>query len=234
MSRITQTQYDKMIQSHRDAPGQISAAARAAVVSRRTASKYWNTGGDEAWMEPIRRVLEREQSAARARLERERVQAAGTRGIELGKQEAEDARADLGRELAETAKLARSAKSNALDLLGIVQAITEGAKTIEQELRAAFDSGAIRDLVKCKPSEAIKLVRELARLVHDGNLAAETAVKLERLMLGHGAPGEVHLHVETADEALAIIGRANAAASRARGESAPVLPAKLPDPTVRH
>ena len=178
-------------------------------------------GGSEAWMLPMRKVVEREQIAARARLEAERVEAAGKRGVELGCLEAEQARADLGRELAETAKLSRAAKDNALDLLCIVKSLLTGARMIEGELRAAFDDGTIRALVKSRPSEAIKLVRELARLVHDGNLAAETAAKLERVMLGEGGDAGVTVIVETTDDAHAIIERAHAAARRGRGNQTP-------------
>ena len=207
-----------MLESHRDAPGNVSAAARRASVSRATASKYWQHGGDEAWMQPLRAVLGREQVKTRARLERERVEAAALHGGELGRQEAIDACADAGLELAETAKLARSAKANAADLLRIVSKITSGARTIEAELSAAFEDGTIRDLVRAKPAEAIKLVRELARLVHDGNLAAETAVKLERLTLGEGGGSGATIVFDSVDDAHATIERA-ARASRRRAVS---------------
>lgn len=207
-----------MLESHREAPGNVSAAARGASVSRATASKYWQHGGDEAWMLPLRKVIGEEQVAARAAIERERVKAAALHGGELGLAEARDAVADKGRELAETAKLARAAKGNALDLLHIVSALMAGAKTIERELQAAFSDGTIRALVATKPSEAVKLVRELARLVHDGNLAAETAVKLERILLGDGDAGGAGMTVvvESVDDAHAIIERAHAAAERRR------------------
>lgn len=218
MPGISKAKYDAMLESHRDAPGNVSAAARRAGVSRATASKYWQHGGDEAWMLPLRSVISKEQVAARAVLERERIEAARLHGQELGMREAIDASADAGRELAETAKLAREAKGNALDLLGIIKCLTSGAKTIERELAAAFDDGTIRELVKAKPSEAIKLVRELARLVHDGNLAAETAVKLEAHLLGDGPGGDTHVHVESVDDAHEIIERAARAARRRRGE----------------
>jgi hypothetical protein len=226
VSKISKEQYDAMLESHRGAPGNVSAAARAARCSRATASKYWQHGGDEAWMLPLRRVIEREQTAARAALEAERVERARERGEELGTLEAEQARADLGRELAETAKLSRKAKQNAFDLLCIVESLLVGCRKIEGELRDAFESGAISKLVQSKPAEAIRLVRELARLVQDGNQAGETAAKLERILLGDGGPGgDVTVVVETPDDALAIIERANRAARRARGDRSTTPPA---------
>lgn len=217
-----------MLDSHRDAPGNVSAAARHAGVSRATASKYWQHGGDEAWMLPLRKTVEREQVAARAALEAERIEAAKRRGEELGELEAVQARADLGRELAETAKLSRRAKQNAFELLGIIESLLAGCRGIEAELREAFETGAIADLVRAKPSEAIKLVRELARLVHDGNLAGETAAKLERVLLGgDGDTGGFTVVVESTDDALKMIERANAAARRHTGARsiAPATPA---------
>jgi len=221
MRGISKEQYDQMVESHRHAPGNVSAASRAAKVSRRTASTYWNHGGSEAWQLPIRKIIEREQVAARAKLEAERIEAAKLRGEELGRIEAEDARADIGRELAETAKLTRRAKQNAFDLLCIVESLLSGCRKIEHELAEAFESGAIGDLVKSQPAAAIKLMRELARLVHDGNLAAETAAKLERTMLGDGSGtlAGATIVVESTDDALKMIARANAAARRHGGAS---------------
>jgi hypothetical protein len=221
-----------MLEAHRHAPGNKSAAARAAGVSRRTAQKYWDEGGSEAWQLPLRKVIEREQKAARAALEHERVEAAKRRGEELGSLEAEHARADLGRELAETAKLTRKAKQNAFDLLCIVESLLVGCRGIEAELRQAFETGAISDLVRAKPAEAIKLVRELARLVHDGNLAGETAAKLERVLLGGDSMGEgTTIVVESVEQAHEMIERANRARLRASGNRA--LPAAPRDDAGR-
>lgn len=222
-----------MLESHRTAPGNVSAAARAASVSRATASKYWQHGGSEAWMLPLQKVIAKEQTAARAALEQERIEAARRRGEELGNLEASQARADLGRELAETAKLTRRAKQNAFELLGIIESLLAGCRGIEAELRDAFDSGAISALVKSKPAEAIKLVRELARLVHDGNLAGETAAKLERVLLGgDGAEGGTTIVVESPEQAHEIIERANRARLRATGGAARSAATGAPADTV--
>lgn len=212
---ISNQQYDALLRAYRGRPAAHSEAGKAAGIARQTAARYWERGGPEAWQKPIREVIDREHELLRSDLERERATAEVEHARELGQLDAVRARTHAMRQEIGEAKISQLCRENAAVALELLGDLLEGVASLRTELASAFESGEIRKLVRTRPSEAIALLRQCTKAVHEGAQAAEVAVKLERLIVGK--PTEhVGLQIESEAEARLIIERAAKAARRHR------------------
>lgn len=210
---ISNEQYDRLLRAYRGRPAGHTEAGKAAGLARQTAARYWERGGPESWQRPIREVLSSEQALLRSDLERERAAAEVEHAKQLGELDAIRARTHAMRQDISEARISQFARENASVALQLLGDLLEGVASLRAELSAAFDSNTLRDLIRTRPSEAIKLMRELTKAIHEGSQAAEVAVKLDRLIVGKPTEN-VGLVIDTEAEARAIIDRAARAAQR--------------------
>ena len=208
---ITQEFYDALVDGYARHPGSGRAAARAAGCDPRTARRGWSVGWPKNGFRPIAEVLAERQAAARAVVS-QREQDARTADRDAAQELATTARTDAVKETATDGQIARTAKHNAL------AALATGANLLQRGFKISKDLTS-DELGKLTVMQRIKALKIIAEFNKEASVAADMAVKLERLILGE--PGEIseerHVHefVQPKDME-ATITRAQKALARAR------------------
>lgn len=202
---------DKLTEAYGRAPGNASAAAKAAGCDHRTARRGWAVGWPKQGFRPIQEVISERQQAARA-LALQRDADSRQADYQAAKDIAERARLDAAREREQDGHLARTAKNNALAALATGANLLKRGFKISQDLRD-------EDLQELPPKDRVRALKVIAEFVREATAAADAAVKLERLIMGE--PDMVvqhqhaHVHVEAKDMA-DTIAKANRALERAK------------------
>lgn len=228
-SEISGEKWGRLVEAYRARPGAHTAAGKAAGCWWQTARRYWAEGGqDKQARPPIRDLIADEQLAARAKLAEVGIAAAldaGTeRARELAEREAELAAADRGEHRKAEAMIARVTRENALAVCEVVAMILESAALLRDSLRESFSTGKMAALVEADPVAAMKVLRECTRIASEGASISETAVKLERLVVGEPTENVRHTFESEAD-AEKVIERAHAALARRRAAEGADVPA---------
>jgi hypothetical protein len=192
-TRISREQYDALIRSFREGPGNIIQAAEAASVRRATAKRAWEHGWEyPTWAVSIRELLEEEDRRRKARAKIVAVE-------EVARQE-----------VAEAGKVRRQAEYNAVEQKAREgQAITQNLLTImagfaamskmaatgvkvaehvAKELDAKIRSGSL------SIAEGIRFLGQFSRLAKDGTFALMENMKANRLALGEPDQNIGHHH----------------------------------------
>lgn len=177
--RITEHEFDLMVESFRHSPGNISGASRAANVSRPTAYRAWHQG----WPYlsdglSVQQVFAQEQRAARAQILAEQAaqRALADRERQAAQEQAVQARKQEGQmvQLARTASLQGLTISN--QLYQVARSMTAKAKEmldIELQQPAAHT-----------PEGLLRLTERIVRIGKTLNEQALESMRLERLHLG--------------------------------------------------
>lgn len=215
-TRIDQAFYEQLCEAYREAPGNVSRAARVCECDRRTARKGWIEGWPEIGYGPVQKVIEDEMAAARERLKT-------VRSEEIAVQEREKERRVETRDLAakedaviaraEEARTVRAARHNAMGLLATTQRILAGAHKLAEKMESEIANANL------KPAQAISLFQSIASTARASNETAKLAIAMERNLLGEPEKIIGHLHQMTESEALAEIRAAQRAADRAEANA---------------
>lgn len=175
---ISREKWDALVEAFRRRPGNKAAAAKAAGVTRKTAIRAWDRGylNTAEWAEPIKDVLAREQVIARARLARVAA------GEEMATAVAEAARLDASAQRREEAAIVRESRVGSMVLLRTVSQLAVSVQPLIHRLAAILDDRASDPNTTAE--EILEVLEQVGRFARDANRCGETAVRLERLMLG--------------------------------------------------
>jgi hypothetical protein len=210
---VTPEQYAKLIDAYRKDPGNHSAAARDSGMGTARARRGWEFGWPQVGYRAIRPLVMEEQAAARRlsaiHADAEQRRARGQfsdGGVVTLEQERKLAATQRARE----ALLARSARDNAIGVLGLVQQLLAAAIPQAERVRQAL----ITENLTWR--EFISLTRSIA-LVH--GLAARSgreALEIEKLRLGLPSSSANPHAAATLAEAVASVDYAQSVVARAR------------------
>lgn len=178
---INQDFYERLTQAYREAPGNVSRASKVAKCDRRTARRGWNEGWKDRGFSPICEILKDEQSAARARIQANRVSEMSVLK-ERQQRRIEDtqtlAMEDAIESRAETAKVVRAARSNAMGLMVVTQRMLKAAAKLSEKMETALSESTI------KPERAVTLFKEIASTAKAANETGKIALAMEKSLLG--------------------------------------------------
>jgi len=221
--KITAERVDRLLESYRMQPSNVSRAAVSAEVTRKTARRAWNTGWPSAGIPPMKETVHREQVAARAALlevEQERVRARAEAEADRAWREAERAREDIVRARKAEAELVRAERGNILALIGVTSRVLRGAVKRAADLERLVAEGKDVDGRPLTVKEQIDVLWKLSRVMRQASEAAAVVFKLERVLLAEPTEivGTVDLESMSAAEMIADIQRAFEAAMRIKQE----------------
>jgi hypothetical protein len=233
--------YDALLAAFRAVPGNVSAAAKAAGVARKTARLALLRGWPARRWPPIRDVLEQEQRLARAiRFQADgggvqtpggdtaSVQTPGSmaalqaspQGLhpEAARKLALDAEAaalDAARARAQEGQMVQLSRGNTIALMGTTSHLLRAGVARAQALQKSLDAGD----VLLTPAQTLQFVSSCGYLAKTAAEAAETTMRMERLLLG--APTEI-LGIQadrmSMDDAERVIDMASRALERVRAQ----------------
>ena len=199
--RISPQQYQSLLQAYREDPGVFNAAANKAVTTWATAKKAWLEGWPDLEMPCIQHVLQEEQEATRALIQRDNQakldQAA--EDAELARNQALAARKDEG-------KLVQVARKSALTGLATTHALAGSARQLaealiprldlevatlqqwtryEAEVLVAGDAATNKPLRDgWEPPKVLSTIRTIVDLMSQLSRIAKETMELERMYLG--------------------------------------------------
>lgn len=188
--RVDQAVFDKLLEAYRLDPGNHSAAARHAAVTRRTAKHAWAVGyPDRPWgSKPIKDMLADETELARARveLEEERETLEEERLALEAEREREAARQNAIRAKEQEAQLISAARAGALlGLRSAVQAapgLQKAMVRLGQELEDMSAQG--KALTPKEVAQLSSIMRRYSSTLRELNAAGQISMEMERLFLG--------------------------------------------------
>lgn len=187
--RVDQETFDKLLEAYRADPGNHSAAARHASVTRRTAKVAWSTGyPDRPWgQKSIQDLIADDRELARARLElqdekemleEERQALEAEREREAARQHAIKAREQEG-------QLISAARAGALlGLMGAVKAapgLQKAMVKLGAELERIAEGGPITNK---EMGQLSSIMRRYSSTLRELNAAGQISMEMERLFLG--------------------------------------------------
>lgn len=205
--------YDSLMESFREAPGNVSRAARHAECDRRTARRAWEEGWPDAGLRSCKVVVEEEQAEARARLKDLRAEELAEIAREKERrQELADraAREDAVTSRLEEAQTVRAARHNAMALLVTTQRMLRAGNKLAEKVETSLAEAVV------KPATAVSLFREMATTARAANETAKLAIAMERVLLGDPEKVVEHRHTMDLGAAEREIEAANRALVRAR------------------
>lgn len=185
--QVDQDKYDRLTAEFRKTPGNSSEASRKVGISDKTAQVAWEKGYPSRGLRPIRSILEDEQLAARAKMEEEAVvrRKAQDDAAHVRKREGEVIRADF-----EVAAMATKA------IFELWKGVTGLGEYVQQKVLVAVMAGSM------SVQEAMRLLRESARLFRELSEALERLMRAERLH--YGEPTAI-LGIQATDETLRFL-----------------------------
>lgn len=213
---LTQDLYDSLVIAFREAPGNVSFAARRAICSRQLAKRLWDGRPykDYPWAKPISVVLEDERLAAMA-FARE----AARRDAEAKEAQRQRASEEAIEAQAQERQMLRVARADVLGALtlaaSLVPAMQQAAKAITKALEAKPDGSP----PEIKAKDAMTLLTRHTQLIQRAVGAAEAVIQLSRLDRGASTANvTVHAGAElTLEQALEELEAVEEVLSSARG-----------------
>jgi hypothetical protein len=178
---VSRAAYSRIVAAYRDRPGNATAVAAAAGVSRHIAERAWIRGWrnrDRSWWgRPVRDVIAEEFTVARAMLSpRAPSEDAKTRAAIV--QVVGDARSDLAQSRALQGRSARMARTSGLALQGVLAKLLQGASLVAARLQPMLADGTF------SARESMAILRSIAWITREANAAMQIADDLERRALG--------------------------------------------------
>lgn len=214
---LTQELYDSLVIAFREAPGNVSFAARRSLCGRELAKRLWDGKPyrDYPWAKSIKVVLEEEQQAAMARArELARRDAEAKHAIQTrAAEEAIEAQAQERQML----RVARADVLGALTLAAsLVPAMQQASRAITEQLKAQADGTP----PEIKAKDAMTLLTRHTQLIQRAVGAAEAVIQLSRLDRGASSLN-VSIKAEelTLDQALEELEAIEDVLGAARGSS---------------
>ena len=234
--RITQEQAAGLLASYRAAPGNVTGAATAAGVDRRTARKAWEIGWPHApdhlaiIRKPIKDTLAEEQEYMRAELAKAHERAQVLEAELEAKRRSEQrvlAMADVTENRKAEAQLVRLARGSTIQALATLANVSQGVAKVGAQVKAALEAMAVVDPATGQPramtmgeaANAMRILAGVTTCLRQANDAGARAMEMERLLLGEPTSIVGHQHSFgpiSLDEAAARIERARVMIDRAR------------------
>lgn len=221
--------YDALLRAFRETPGDFTEAAKAAACDRRTARVAWEFGWRETqWAKPIKDLLDEEKIAARAEL------ATATAAGYVPTSDREKARQDAIQTRAETARVIRSTRGNALGVMALTSKVLAGCVPLADQVRRQLEM--LKENGEVDIKTVLNIVKVGAYITSVAGNAAKLAQEMERIELGVAegdAAGPVSdmpsgLHELTLDEVELRLQAAQIALADAKAAGSDV---RIPDPT---
>jgi len=222
--QITEDMYRRALNSFREDPGNILAAARAAGVARATAKKLWQgpiSPHMGPWARPCREVIQEEiQAADQQKLARDAEER------RLAAEELERRRR-LEEEAARIEESAlRLGRNNLLGGMGLLATMMPGLKEMVKRVNTQLERGTVTNAagqtvaLEMDPAKALGILSKFATASRDMTFVARQLIDLHRLQ--EGLPTAIVGVREdmTLDEAEGIMATARQAIERARRQSA--------------
>jgi len=193
--------WNAVLAAFREEPGNVSAAAKRAGVSRNTARRAWMDGWPRLERRPMQDIVAEEQAAARAALadqEAKRKAMDADERAQRVKENSNKAFEDVVAVRKQEAGLVRSQRQNVMGLVGVTRFALQGM--LEQAQKLGLDLKRGIDPVTKKPftvQQRMRFMEQLARIVSRSSEAAGEVVRSERLILGEptdiiaNAPGSL-------------------------------------------
>lgn len=180
--KLTEDDYNKIIEAFRQHPNQPYLAAKLAGVDGRTANRAWERGWPKNGWEPVKVVLEREKLKARAdMLNRTAVQRATL------EKEREDAIKQASQSRAQEGQMVGLARTGALQALAVASQLIASGRQLATLAKRKIEEEALRPDGDDKQLTAVKSVDLLGKIVSlqaQINSLAHEAMEMERLHLG--------------------------------------------------
>lgn len=181
----TQSQWDRLMFSFREYPGNFTRAGALANCDARTAKVAWEKGWPEQKKRPIKDILAEDKKLARAErmvaVERER------RDRQERQRLAQQDRLDV---LKNEALLVRNARTNAIAMNSVTARLATAAIPLAERLKASLETSQLN------PMQAINLLRGVVFVARQTSEVSARVLEMERLRLGHpldpdkpGVPG---------------------------------------------
>lgn len=237
---ISLEQHTKLLESFREHPGRLGAAARKAGISHITAKKYWEKGNPDApdiRAKPISQIITEEQEASRARMYDLQKQV-DTLAAELeAKRRAENqakAQLDATDTRVQEAQVIRMARGATQGLLVTLTNLSKGAAKVGVRIAKNLDRLANdpADMSRGEIVDMVRTVQTLTSALRQANDAGRQAMEMERLLLGEPTAITQHNHIVevTVDEAERRIQAGLRALARAKDKGLIVDGKVLPGP----
>ena len=210
--RFTQVEHDALLAAFRDAPGNVSNAAKVAHVNRVTAWKAWHKGWPKLPFArvPISVMLDTEREAARAHRIREELKAE-----EMAAEQRLQAKHDAIRARGEEAQGARAARGNALGLAGVSARLLKSCTAMVQELERRVGLG----LHTMSDAEMRKWIDVGGRMATRALDTMRVALDIERIVAGEPiAVIGVRVDNMTPDQMVNSLEALDRTLARARGQ----------------
>lgn len=187
--RVDQETWDRLVEVYRDDPGNYTAAARLACVTRRTARRAYEVGyPDRPWgVKSIRILLMEDAELARGRtqLESDRAELEDERILLEAERDREAARQHAVRAKQEEAVLVSGARAAVMrGLAAAIEAapgVKAGMRRLGDELTRLAEGGPVSDKERAFISAG---ARRFTSMLRDLCTAGQTAMEMERLYLG--------------------------------------------------
>ena len=176
---VTRDFYDKLVIVFREAPGNLTQAARRALCDRRMAKRGWEVGWPERGFPPVKDTLasEKNQAAAAAHDALRRQAAAAD--------DARDrARADTAEAIAQERQMLKAARGDVLSALVIAAELIPAMRMVAKAVAAACAPKADGSPPDIPPTTAMGLLTRHASLIQKAVGATEAIVQLSRLDRG--------------------------------------------------
>jgi hypothetical protein len=196
--RITREYAERLLQSFRLTPGNVTAAARHSGVVWSTAKAAWEKGIPhgpwEEYRRPFKDIIAEEQELARARLKeqnRKLAEDALRAEAERQKKQREAALQDVTNNRVQEASMVRLARSSAIVLLNNLTNVSAGAAALGKKVRESLEHTASkeRDLTLKETGQITTMIGRLSTALRQATDAAQKAMEMERLLLGE--PGKI-------------------------------------------
>lgn len=219
---LTQELYDSLVIAFREAPGNVSFAARRALCSRQLAKRLWDGRPyrDYPWAKPISFVLEEEKIAAMARARELARQDAQAKEAERAKatQEAIEAQA-------QETQILRVARGDVLSALALAASLVPAMKTATAVINKALEVGQDGKLPTLSVKDAMTLMTRHTQLIQRAVGAAEAVIQLSRLDRGASTANVAIAKAEdlSLDQALEELEALEEVLSQARGALRPTI-----------
>jgi hypothetical protein len=177
MSRrlITQNLYDALLTAYRERPGNHSNAARVGGCDRRMSKRAWGEGWEKApWAVPIKVVLERESTEARAA----RAKARTEEYVEYESRR-ELARQDAIQSRMEEGEIVQMARGSAHELLASTFKLIQNSQKLTEHLAKELNGTE-----GVTAARALMTLDRLSRFAGQAVATAQQVMRMERLHMG--------------------------------------------------
>jgi len=178
-ARISEKKYNLLLEAFREVPGRTWKASEIAGVQPKTAQRAWERGWDDPiWARtPIREIVEKEQIAARAELQRQ-----GEKEKAKDTADREKAKLDIVQQRTKEAAGIRNSTTNVLAIIQNQGKFLQSTQRINDHLLVKFEEDVKANKISVK--EYTQIINSLANAVTRAVQGLKTGMEAARLYLG--------------------------------------------------